>query len=503
MTARGPVWLIVFMLVIGVGLILHRHLQYDVPLLPGESQTLWLVEARIDFVADGQPVRVEMARPTPQQALVPLQETGASPGYGLNFVEQPHARAVWTVREAQGPQTLFYRSEILVSPGQAEVAMPAPMLRQRQWPAPYANAIDDLLQRARSTSADNFSFSRELLKLLAAPQPLQHVVLLKEKYGSDMALLIADMLQQAGIPAAVVYGLQLEDGRRNQTLMPLIQVWQGEHNEIFAVPGRAPKSLAPEQLLIWNPGGQPVLDVMGARHSNIRFSMIRQQDAAYGALSEQLSGQYDLFNFSIHALPIEEQAVFKTILLLPIGALIVCILRILVGLRTSGTFMPVLIALAFMQTSLVTGLIGFILVVGAGLLVRSYLSNLNLLLVARITAVILSVIAIVGVFSVLAYKLGLTEGLKITLFPMIILSWTIERMSILWEEEGAREVVVQGGGSLLTAVLAYLAMSHVWIQHLTFNFLGLQFVVLALVLMIGSYSGYRLLELRRFREFAN
>jgi hypothetical protein len=165
--------------------------------------------------------------------------------------------------------------------------------------------------------------------------------------------------------------------------------------------------------------------------------------------------------------------------------------------------MPVLIALAFMQTSLVTGLIGFILVVGAGLLVRSYLSNLNLLLVARITAVILSVIAIVGVFSVLAYKLGLTEGLKITLFPMIILSWTIERMSILWEEEGAREVVVQGGGSLLTAVLAYLAMSHVWIQHLTFNFLGLQFVVLALVLMIGSYSGYRLLELHRFREFAN
>ena len=42
--------------------------------------------------------------------------------------------------------------------------------------------------------------------------------------------------------------------------------------------------------------------------------------------------------------------------------------------------------------------------------------------------------------------MGLSEGLKITFFPMIILSWTIERMSILWEEEGPREVFVQVGG---------------------------------------------------------
>jgi len=165
--------------------------------------------------------------------------------------------------------------------------------------------------------------------------------------------------------------------------------------------------------------------------------------------------------------------------------------------------MPVLIALAFIQTSLVTGLVGFLLVVSAGLFIRSYLSRLNLLLVARITAVIISVIMIIGVFSVLSYKIGLTEGLKITFFPMIILSWTIERMSILWEEEGGREVMIQGGGSLLTAVLAYWAMSDPWIRHLTFNFIGVQFVVLALVLVIGSYTGYRVLELHRFRMMAN
>jgi hypothetical protein len=145
-----------------------------------------------------------------------------------------------------------------------------------------------------------------------------------------------------------------------------------------------------------------------------------------------------MMNFSIHSLPLEEQALFKGLLLIPIGVLMVVFLRVIVGIKTSGTFMPVLIAVAFIQTSLVTGLIGFLLIVGTGLVIRSYLSRLNLLLVARISAIIIMVISMIGIFSAFAFKLGLTDGMKITFFPMIILSWTIERMSILWEEEGPK-----------------------------------------------------------------
>jgi hypothetical protein len=300
--------------------------------------------------------------------------------------------------------------------------------------------------------------------------------------------------------------LPLQDGRRRQSLIPLLRVWQQQSSDVFQLPSEQPLTVLNDpdvELLMWENQGAPLLDVTGGENSRLRFSMLRREESTYANIAENISSQHDFLNFSIHSLPIEEQAMFKTILLMPVGALIVCILRILVGIRTSGTFMPVLIALAFIQTSLVTGLVGFLLVVSAGLFIRSYLSRLNLLLVARITAVIISVIMIIGVFSVLSYKIGLTEGLKITFFPMIILSWTIERMSILWEEEGGREVMIQGGGSLLTAVLAYWAMSDPWIRHLTFNFIGVQFVVLALVLMIGSYTGYRVLELHRFRMMAN
>jgi hypothetical protein len=207
----------------------------------------------------------------------------------------------------------------------------------------------------------------------------------------------------------------------------------------------------------------------------------------------------DAMDFSLYQLPLEEQSLFKGILLIPIGVLVVVFLRVIVGIKTSGTFMPVLIAMAFIQTTLLTGLIGFLLIVSFGLMIRSYLSTLNLLLISRISAVIIVVIFIIGLFTLISFKLGLSEGLTITFFPMIILAWTIERMSILWEEEGPKKVFVSGGGSLFVATIAYLAMSNTLVQHWVFNFLGIHLVILALVLVMGQYTGYRLTELKRFK----
>jgi uncharacterized membrane protein len=55
----------------------------------------------------------------------------------------------------------------------------------------------------------------------------------------------------------------------------------------------------------------------------------------------------------------------------------------------------------------------------------------------------------------------------------------------------------------LVAVIAYMVMSHPLIKHLTFNFIGLQFMLLALIMVVGSYKGYRLLELFRFGALRN
>jgi hypothetical protein len=150
----------------------------------------------------------------------------------------------------------------------------------------------------------------------------------------------------------------------------------------------------------------------------------------------------------------------------------------------------------------VPGVLGFLAIVSIGLVIRSYLSHLNLLLVSRISAVVIVVIGIIVLFTMVAFRLGLTEALTITFFPMIIMAWTIERMSILWEEEGGKEVLVQGSGSLIVAIIAYLMMDNNLLRHWAFNFLGVHALIMAAVLLLGQYTGYRLLELRRFNPLS-
>ena len=312
-------------------------------------------------------------------------------------------------------------------------------------------------------------------------------------------------MQVGNVHARTVGVLNLRDGRRNQRLKSYVAVFDNSEYKIFD-PSNGSTGLTKNQL-IWNDNGNSLLDITGGRNARISFTTLNSSVSAVAAgvkkANLDVAAGEELVPFSLSALPADEQSLFKNLLLLPIGVVIVVFLRVIVGIKTSGTFMPVLIAMSFLQTSLVFGLVGFIAIVGVGLIVRSWLSHLNLLLVARISAVIITVIGLIGTISFVSYKVGITEGVKVTFFPMIILSWTIERMSILWEEEGYKEVLKQGGGSLFVAVCAYLSMSSLFVQHFTFNFLGLQLVLLALVLIMGNYTGFRLSELKRFKPLAS
>ncbi len=91
------------LLILGLGQSIHRHLVYDVPWVPGTEKSVWSIEASVQFFARGEPVTVNLRRPSDQEGFAVVDENGASPGYGLSFVNlaaQPTAQ--WTVREANG-----------------------------------------------------------------------------------------------------------------------------------------------------------------------------------------------------------------------------------------------------------------------------------------------------------------------------------------------------------------------------------------------------------------
>lgn len=499
MVSRKPFYLLVALLyLVGLGMTIYHHIALDVPLTPGEKRQIWSIEAKLEFDATGEPVIASLAIPGTQKGFTLMNENAASPGYGLSFVEKDgDARAEWSIRSATGRQELYYRVDMMADSFAKPAAISQPPAIEKEIESePYATAMAQILERAQERSADAYTLTREIIKEM--DNQSQNAELLKNH--KRRATLIAQLLNNAEVPARVVHALKLEDGRRRQELVDYLQVFKGKDFQLFDP--KTGQQGQPNNLLLWEYNSGALLDVTGGHNSRVTFSMIEQEQPVSVALAKKYE-KLDWLNFSIHSLPLEEQTLFKGLLLIPIGVLMVVFLRVLVGIKTSGTFMPVLIAVAFIQTQLFTGLVGFLLIVGTGLIIRSYLSRLNLLLVARISAVIIMVISMIGIFSALAFKLGLTDGMKITFFPMIILSWTIERMSILWEEEGPKEVMKQGGGSLMVAVIAYLAMDNELIRHLTFNFLGLQLVLMATVLLMGNYTGYKLSELKRFKPLVD
>lgn len=507
MSPRAQVYLLAALFaLIGAGLTIHKNRDLGFPLLPGEYRTVWTIEAKVQFTANGGPAKASLTLPREQRNMEVLGETFSSSGYGFNISEEnDEYRAVWSRREASGPQALFYQLDVhqirgraLEQPLDLSTEVQRPFLEAREQEA-VRQAIYILVETARARSADARTLTTQLLLALNDPRNQDRNLIFghyRDRSLVDVALLV---LAAADIPAHRIRGLYLESDRRRLDPEDLLEVYDGRRWVVFQPYSGSPG--IPKNFFIWQRGGKSLLDVEGGRNSRVTFSVISNdvpaRDIAVTSVSEEKPA---LLDFSIYALPIEQQSVFKMILLVPVGALVVILVRVFVGIRTSGTFMPVLLALAFIETRLITGLSIFILILMLGLWVRFYLSRLNLLLVARITAVVVTVVILMGAISVISYKLGIEQALTVTFFPMIILAWTIERMSIVWEEDGPYEVVVQAGGSLLVAVLAWWVMTNRYVEHWTFNFPELLLVLLAVILVIGNYTGYRLGELARFRE---
>ena len=310
------------------------------------------------------------------------------------------------------------------------------------------------------------------------------------------------MLAAARIPARMVRGFELSGRQRNADLEPWLEVHDGDRWRFFN-PATGEENL-PDRFFVWWRGNEQLVNVDGGSDVEVDFAIQEAHLDAVGiAKSQAAKSGATMFDFSLYSLPIQTQAVYAVLLMIPIGALVMVVMRNIVGIDAFGTFMPVLIALAFRETKLVWGIVLFSVLIALGLSIRFLLERLRLLLVPRLSAVLIVVVLLMLLISLVSHKMGMETGLSVALFPMVIIAMTIERMSVVWEEKGAVDALRAGGGSLLVATIAYIFMGLGWLEHLVFTFPELLLIVLALVLLAGRYTGYRLLELGRFKALTN
>jgi len=494
--------LVMALLITSLSVVYYKASVLGFPLQPAQTVDNWVVEARVAFQPTGGALTARLSIPHDPPGYGILDENFISRGYGLTTTQEGENReAHWTTRSPSGPQVLYYRATIyeLQSNTPEDVPYPGPV-SVPDYGEPYRSAAMALLDNVRDRSADITSFASVLVSELNAPTPSENAALFIERGASDVDKVrtMISLLAGARIPARMVHGITLTDWAREASPVTWLEV----HNTREWVPMNPHNGTSgyPNNFLVWWHGDTQPLNLDRANRPEISFAVTRNIHDAID-VAEQRAQLMDskLVEFSLFGLPVQTQNMYRVLLMVPIGALIIVLLRNIVGIQTFGTFMPVLIALSFRETQLLGGVVLFTLIVSLGLAIRFYLEHLKLLLVPRLAAVVIVVVMLMAGISILSHNLGIEQGLSLALFPMVILAMTIERMSLVWEEHSPVDAIKQGLGSLAVAAVSYLFMINRSLEHLIFVFPELLLIVLALTLLLGRYTGYRLTELVRFR----
>ncbi len=487
-------------------LIFYRIMWLGYPVLPVAKGQAWQLLANVYVTPkDEEKVRLTLALPPEHTGYMITEERFVSGAYALNTITQgPNRFGVWLGGDGDNLQEITYRAMIhsrasrsfavqspLLSPfpaamGRAEQALAEGVTMKWQASAPMIRfqSVVAVLKSARRDSPRSDDLSRRWQTLQQKHDP------------TDAAL---TLLRAANLPARPVEGLRLAEGVQ---VLPTkwIEVWiDGTWRHLNPETWEVYPSQA--ALLPLAVGGFPAVAVTGGQLSDIRWTITRQVVSQWKLFYDHItrSGHF-LDRWSLLQLPQEFQGTFRILLLVPIGALIISILRNVVGFPTFGIFMPLLIALAFRSTGTVYGVAIFCGVLLVGYAARSFLDKLHLLLVPRLSVILTLVIACFTLLALVGNKLGLRELMAVGLIPFVILTMTIERFFILIEESGVWEAFRAAIGSVAVSVIAYGMISWETLQFAFFVYPELILTVAALQILLGRYTGYRLSELYRFRS---
>ena len=503
---KRPVFFLAAVLFLTTGaLLLYRILWLEYPIAPaGQGQT-WQLLVNVYLTNHHEESVLTLALPPEHTGNMIVEERVLSGMYSFSTRgEGPNRLGVWSGSGITEPEEITYRATIHSRPRRG-VATQSPLL------GPYPPAISGEERKLAEEAAAGWRTLAPLLRLRAVAAfirgepggtPPNETAFgqwrsVQEKLNrADAALAL---LRATDLPARPIEGLVLTAGVHTRTAQ-WIEVLTGrtwtnlnpETGEIY--PEKAP-------LLPLAIGGLPAVAVTGAEVSDIRWALSRQLASQWKLLYERITrSAHFLDRWSLLQLPPEFQGTFRVLLLVPIGTLIIAVLRNVVGLPTFGIFMPMLIALAFRSTGPLYGIAIFCGVLAVGFAVRSFLDRLHLLLVPRLSVILTLVIACFTALALVGNKWGVRELMAVGLIPFVILTMTIERFFIIIEESGSREALITAAGSIAVSIVTYGIIGWEKLQMTFFVYPELILSVAALQILLGRYTGYRISELFRFRN---
>ncbi len=322
---------------------------------------------------------------------------------------------------------------------------------------------------------------------------------LRRGVGSDHgahALLVA-LLREAGVPARLVSGLELSEGRSKSPHV-WAEAWAGEWVPL-CVSHDLLARLDEAHLLVAH-GSPKAAGATGADldlRYEVQESMRPRKTVTEGIADHPLNTMRMWSSFKRVHVSLNLLAILLSI---PVAASVVAAFRTMVGIVPFGTFLPALLAISFRHGGAASGMAALVFVLLVATLFRWAVDRLHLLHTARLTVLMSVLVGVILLVGAAGLRLGRPDIAYAAVFPVVVLTLTAERFFLSLQEQGFWDSARRMGWTLGMSLVCYAAIASHGVQSALLCYPELLVAVTALNLLIGSYDGLRLVEWIRFRR---
>ena len=507
-------WLLLFLCLIPLVSVVYKTAFQGRALSDLLPRTRWDLVYELQLDGGGGPVSLQGFLPVDDRRQTLVAEDDSSPG--LRFIDEPdgqNRRAHWMGMRVPDDAIVHHRLSVLTSALDVRLSddLRVPDAHPQSvtpWLRPEERLQVDhpeLRERLADIGADRGRLVPRLTAILdhvdALPslddgEDTDALTTLQRGDGDarEKARLFVALARAAGLPARMVGGLVLA-GFESPSEHRWAEVYVGGSWVPFC-PSTGGFAQQPAHWLTLVRGDHDLFTPSAGVGFTPRFTVVSEQVASPRALAA--STPLNLWSlFQRLGLPF---SLLRTLLILPVGALVVVLFRNVVGMPTFGTFLPALIAGAASATGALWGVVGLLVVVVLVVAVRSAVQRLHLLHSPTLAILLAAVTSALLLTSLAADRVGLHALSYVAMFPIAVLAITAERLYLALEERGFRDAGRELAGTLVVILACYLVMNSLALQALMLQFPELLLLVLAADIYLGRWVGMRLSEYLRFRQ---
>ncbi len=514
-------WLLWFLFLLPASTILYKVVVLDYSFSSILPTAVYEVQINLDLEGYGDAVSVATFLPDGNDRQYLIDESTQSGAFETALVRGASGRKIeWSIPSLQGKQRITWRgkvrcdavSYIIDSALFVRDSYPpfvqnelAPTVTIQSTHPLISEKVEELCQGEHRVGVILERFHAAVTNL--EPQAFSGTtdaltaLRLGEASCNGKSRLFVALCRNKGIPARLVGGLILEnDSKRTSHQWAEVYVdgvWvpmDGLNNHFASIPSNYLRLYTGDEALF-------------THTANIGFDYlftIKKGLESNPELASELKGSF--LNSYLMWQAFEKVgislALLKTILLLPLGAMIVALARNVIGLKTYGVFLPALIAIAISGTGLVWGLLAFTVVIILVSLVHFPLERIGLLYTPKLVIMLVTVVVAFIVLSIAGISFGFTEIAYVAMFPVVVITITAERFARLIVEDGFGKALKTTFQTLIVVVMCYFSITSRTMEAVFLAFPELFLVITGCMVVLGRWIGLRVIEYKRFRWIA-